>query len=367
MPASSQMHLDFLEPRRLLASQNPVAINFNDEALWDENFATAVQQAKSLGVTAVRIWYGFDNYDARPNAWDPVAPYGGITMGTVPADTPWLDPSPRVMQRAFQLHDAGFSVLMVLQNNTGTPPTSDQQVRGLVDYLMTAKQTPDGTRDLADVIDYWEIGNEPDSASYWQPSGVNKSNGLKAYVDNFLIPAAQELHSYLPTPEKVVSAGVSYSPNDLRTVLTELNTQNAMSLVDYVGFHPYGTYDPRNANIPNTIQTNTQLAVQYASAYGKQLFATEWSVRGFGNTGANDATWAQAIDDEYKNVILPNYAIAYYFTLVNNWAGRGGSTSARPGGLLKHVSPVAVTPTSPIPDLFTYYTSPLVPADPFYS
>ena len=111
----------------------------------------------------------------------------------------------------------------------------------------------------------------------------------------------------------------------------------------------------------------TLQAKAYASVYGKSLIATEWNVRGFGNAGANDPQWAAAIDYEYRNVIEPNYSVAYYFALINNWSARGGSISARPGGLLGHASPVSVTPASSVADLTAYYNSALVAADPFYT
>lgn len=346
----------------MLTSEHAVAINFNDEALWDTNFDTAVTQAKALGVTAVRVWIGFNSYDDRPNAWDIVPPFGAVTAGTADPNDPNIGSPAVAMRDLFKLSRAGFSVLLVTNNNTGLAPTGPAQVQGWIAHLMTATETPTSTQTLADVVDYWEIGNEPDTGGYWAPSAVNKTTGLQSYVDNFLIPAAQVLHRG-PVPEKVVSAGVSYSPNDLNTIINELKAQNALSDVDYLGFHPYATVTAAADNIA----INTALALKYANAAGKPLMATEWNIRGYGNTGANDALWGPTLDTEYRTVIEPNYAVAYYFALVNNWAARGGSTSARPGGVLKHNSPVTVTPASPTADLATYYNSPLITADPFFT
>ncbi|MDB5325073.1 MAG: hypothetical protein JWM57_642, partial [Phycisphaerales bacterium] len=363
-PPSSSM-LDTLEPRRMLTG-TPLAINFNDEALWSSNFAVAAAEAKHIGVQAVRLWIGLDSYDQRPNAWDAVPTFGTNDDGS-PGPAQVGRPA-RTMARAFELARMGFRILLVINNNSGAAPTSDDQVRGLVRHLMNSTETPDSTTTLANIVDQWEIGNEVDSSSYWQPSAAGKTVGLKSYVDNFLIPASEELHSGddPSTWEKVVSAGVSYSPADLKTILDELAAKNALSAIDYAGFHPYGVYNPSTPNT-NQIRDNTLLAKQYASAVGKPLVATEWNIRGFGNVGANDATWAKAADEIFRTVIAPNFDTAYYFALINNWSARGGVTSARPGGVLKHDTTLAVTPTSSIADLQSYYEASLVSADPFYS
>ncbi|MDB5325072.1 MAG: Cna domain protein [Phycisphaerales bacterium] len=356
--------LDVLEARRLFAGVTPIAINFNDEALWSDNFAAAAKQAKALGVQSVRLWFGFTGYDSRPNAWDPVSPFGAVTAGEIPADEAHTDGLPTVMTRAFQLKRMGFNVLAVVQPNDTEAPESSAAAKGFIRHLMDATETPNGTQTLKDVVDAWEIGNEVDSPTYWKPSAANKVAGLKNYVDSWLIPASEELHSGPRDQwEKVVSAGVSYNPNDLKTILDELVAQGAKSAIDYAGFHPYGVWTSTN----HEITANSVKAKQFADAFGTKLIATEWNIRGLGNAGANTAAWAVAMDQAYREAILPNFDTAYYFALVNNWAARGGATSARPGGLLKHNTTATVTTTSPVLDLRAYYKSSLSPAEPFYS
>ena len=356
--------VDGLEARRLFAGVAPVAINFNDEALWSNNFAAAAKQAKALGVQSVRLWFGFTGYDSRPNAWDPVSPFGAVTAGEIPASEAHTDGLPTVMTRAFQLKRMGFTVLAVVSPNDTEAPESAAAAKGFIRHLMDATETPDSKQTLKDVVDAWEIGNEVDSPTYWKPSAANKVAGLKNYVDSWLIPASEELHSGPRDQwEKVVSAGVSYNPNDLKTILDELTAQGAKDAIDYAGFHPYGVWTSTN----HEITTNSEKAKRFADAFGTKLIATEWNIRGLGNAGANNAAWAVAMDQAYREAILPNFDTAYYFALVNNWAARGGATSARPGGLLKHNTTAAVTPTSPVLDLRAYYKSSLAPAEPFYS
>ncbi len=354
---------DSLEPRRLFAAAHALGINFVDEALFEENFSTSLAHAKALGVTAVRMWLGFETLADRPNAWDPVYPYGTVNPDD-DSPEPLVNQVGVVMKRAFQLHDAGMSVLLILNDRQGDAPESAEAVRGFITHLMNSPEHIGGTRALKDVVDYWQIGNEVDSSLYWKPSASNKTTGIRRYVNELLIPAAEALKTN--ANETVVSSSVSWNPSDLQTLLAEAATTGKSGLVDYAGYHPYGTYDPTTSS-ENQIAARTSAAVAIGNSYGKELIATEWNIRGFGTTGANDTKWASALDDIYRETILPNYHVAFYFSLINNWSARGGTVSARPAGLLRHVSPVQVTPDSSVEDLRTYYTSPLVPAEPFYS
>ena len=345
-----------LEPRRLLASAG-LAVNFNDEALWDANFSTAVAQAKALGVTAVRVWLGFNGYGDRPNAYDPPATFGSSYHNGVPDE----NDAEQAMNRVFDLKDAGFKVMVTVNDATKSLPTSASQVQSFYRHLMDSPETEGGTRTLDSAVDFWEIGNEPDSANYWNPNASSKTVRLQSYVDQLLIPAATELKK---DGETVVSAGVSYDPTDLNTVLSRLTSKNATGLIDYAGFHPYGTSTPGGSS---QIVDRTNSAVAYAKKAGKPLMATEWNVRGFGTSGTTDTAWAAAMDDAYDRAIKDNYGYAFYFCMINNWSGRGGSTSARPGGLLQHTYSGSVTTTSSISTLKAYYESSLVASQPFFN
>jgi hypothetical protein len=354
--------VDALEPRRLLAAQ-PLGINFVDEALFEENFSTALAHAKALGVTHVRMWLGFEGLSDRPNAWDPVYPYGTVNPNDNSPE-PLMNQMGHVMKRAFELRDAGMSVMLILNDRQGDAPESAQAVRGFIQHLMNAPEFVGGTRTLKDVVDYWQIGNEVDASLYWKPSAAGKTEGIRRYVNELLVPAAEALKTN--ANETVVSSSVSWNPTDLKTMLEAVAAAGKLGLIDYAGYHPYGTYDPSTAS-GNQVADRTAAALAIGKTYGKALIATEWNIRGFGTTGANDARWAAALDTVYRQTIRPSYHVAYYFSLINNWAARGGTVSARPAGLLRHLSPVQVTPTSSVTDLRTYYTSPLVPAEPFYS
>ncbi len=356
------VNIDILESRVHLAGQHPLAINFTDEAAWTSQFSYTVSKAKEAGITAVRLWLGFDSYNARPNAWDSVPAFRDRDQGD---GRQRQNLAPEVIRNAFKLAREGFSVNLVIQPEDGRPADTHSQLKAFIRHLMEATETQSSTIPLKDVIDMWEIGNEVDSGSYWATSASNKTAGIHEYVDDFLIPAADELHAGADD-EKVISAGVSYNPADLKTILDRLQSKGRLDAIDFAGFHPYGIYDPSNPSY-NEPKSRTQTAKSYADAVGKKLVATEWNVRGFGNTGSRNNEWAQAIDDIYKQVILPNYETAFYFAMVNNWSGRGGNTSARPGSLLKHDGSVSVTPNSSFSALEDYYNSPLSNSEPFFS
>ena len=101
MSGGNRFAVESLESRQLLTAEHPVAINFNDEALWDGNFTAAVSQAKTLGVTAVRVWIGFSSYDQRPNAWDAVPAFGDKTTSATASSAPSVGNAARNIKNIF--------------------------------------------------------------------------------------------------------------------------------------------------------------------------------------------------------------------------------------------------------------------------
>lgn len=347
-------------------TEHPVAINFADEAYWDSNFDTAVSHAKKLGATSLRLWVAVGSWDERPNAWDNPTERQIVNTWVPTPFEPRVAISGLAIKRAFELQRMGFSIAVTVAHHAGEVPRDAQQVKDFYSHLLNATETPSSTKKLKDVVDFWEVGNEVDAVHGWQPSATNKTTGMQGYVDQLLIPAAEVLKA---AKETVISSSVRFSHNDLRIILAQLKTRNALSYIDYAGFHPYGTYDPTAPDdlSKSSLPYYTKEAVKVGKAYGKDLIATEWNVRGFASDGSQDAQWAAAVNEVYRNYIAPNYKVAYYYTLVNNAATRAGNTSARPAGVLKHDYPNPITKTSSLEDLIDYYNSPLVKADVFYN
>lgn len=351
--------IEGLESRRLMADSHPFGVSFNDEALWDENFATCVAQAKSLGVTAVRVWLSIDSWSGRPQAYDPLPNWQDTILAR---DGDFTSSNILAMRRLFDLKDAGFAVMVTLVPRQGQLPGSTQVVTDLVTHFKNAKETPNGTRDLADVVDYWEVGNEPDLEFFWAYQTGDKSVRIRDYVDTFLIPAATVLKT--GQVEKVISAGPAFSPNDLNTILDQLSDRGKLNLIDYAGFHPYGNYVPGSGSNPQ--KDNVEAASAVVANYNKEMFATEWNVRGY--TKGSTTQWAQALAENWVNVIKPAFKSAFYYLLINNEIARGNSpTSTRPGGLLKHDSPVTNLIGEPYSAWEDWYKTPLIKNDPFYS
>ncbi len=350
-----------------VSAKFPRAISVNDESLWDEHWTDTLAKLKSLDVKAVRLWLNVDSWDERPHAYDNVKESDIVLTWQKGNQNVRTVIGGLAMKRAFELKRAGYAIMITVQRYGGIAPTSADQIKNYFSALLNTTETPTSTKKFKDVVDYWEVGNEVDDPGSWQPSGVNKFSGLQAYVDQYLLPAAEVLHSGTPsTWEKVVSASVRWDPNDVSTILKRLNALKRMDAIDYIGYHPYGMYDPNNPTV-NEIKDRTTRVNAIAAVYSKKVIATEWNVRGFPNDGSKNATWAQAIDQIYRTEILPNYEIGFYFNLTNNFATRGGTTSARPAGLLKHNTTMQVSASSSIEDQVKYYQTPFVISEPFYS
>lgn len=353
-------------PSTPVQTEHPVSISFSDEAYWDENFSTAVAEAKKLGATSLRIWLSLGDWNERPQAWDTITKRQLVNTWVPTPFEPRASIAGLAIKRAFELKREGFNLTVTVVHYAGQPPENAQQVQDLFNHLLNATETPTGTTRLKDVIDLWEIGNEVDASHGWKPSANNRTEGMKGYVDQLLIPAAETLKN---AGETVISGSVRYSHNDLRVILEQLKTRGMLSYIDYAGFHAYGTYDPSAPDdfAKSSLPYYTQKAVEVARSYGKEMIATEWNVRGFSSDGSQNTQWASAINQVYRQYVAPNYKIAYYYALINNYSGRGGNPSARPAGALKHDYSQPISPTSSVDDLIAYYTSPLIPSEPFYS
>ena len=347
------------------------AVSFGDEALWDENYQDLVTKLKALNVTTVRIWCETSHFTDRPKAYD------NITDAQLIAN--WRKSTPEnqraltaglAIRRAFDLKAAGFKVILTVTHHDAAPPTA-QQTTDYFNYLSNTTKTASSTTKLKDVVDFWEIDQEVDLASNWKPSGVNKTAGLQQYVNDVLLPASAVLHSGTDPDkwEKVISSSVSFSATDLSTILTQLQTLNRLDAIDYAGYHPYGQYNESTG--VDQLKDRVLQAVKVSRQFNKPLAATEWNVRGYATDGSQDAAWATAVKQVYAKYIAPYMGLAVYYNIIDNFAGRGGTTSARPAGLFSHTyipgpGDAAITPDSSTEQLNAYYDSSLVVNQPFY-
>lgn len=259
-------YAEALEKRQLLAAQFDLGMNINvgTSDVRDKG----IPLMKQLGVQSVRVWFGPDF-----------------------ASQKWEGP----LQRCVDYAAAGFDVMLIINPENGKVPSASQ-VRS---WFKWAMQQPS----LKKAVDRWQIGNEIDQSYYWDGS-------FKQYVDNFLNPASQVLRN---NGETVVSASVSWNPEDVRRLIDE----GILDYVDYVGYHPYS----------NSIsQLKSRIDALKSIVNGrKPLVASEWNIRGYEN---NKSKWATLVKEAFP-IIRDNFDINYYFAILNTTL-----TPAGPAGIM---------------------------------
>ncbi len=259
--------IERLEERRLMSGTTSFDVGINLNGSSDEAFNRAIPILKKLGVDSVRIWCGVSDFN-----------------------NPRLEGS---LKRAVNAHKAGFDVMVIVSTDHGKVP-SPSAVKNWFEWAMDNDS-------LRGAVDRWEIGNEPDLDHYWQGS-------LKQYVSNFLKPASEVLHA---RGEQVVSAGVSWDPNDVK----EMVSYGMLNYVDYVGFHPYA----KGVSLQKTRIAQLEDIIDGR----KPLIASEWNVRGYEHS--SKSAWADAVESAYKN-IKSGFEQNYYFVLftMDSMAGPAG-------------------------------------------
>ncbi len=268
-PACSQAAsatVETLESRRMLAANFDLGINVNEGSQDTRNKGIPVM--KQLGVESVRIWISptFSN-----RYWD------------------------GPLKRAVEYAAAGFDVMLIVSTPDGKV-TNPNEVKGWFEWAA-------GNSSLRNAVDRWQIGNEVDQDAYWRGS-------LSSYVNNFLKPASQVLKS---KGEKVVSGSVSWNPKDVEEMIGD----GMLNYVDYVGYHPYAD---------SIAQLKSRVSQIKSIVNGrKPLVASEWNVRKLEN---NKTAWAAAVKQAFP-IIRDNFAMNYYFALLNTSRGKAG-----PGGIM---------------------------------
>lgn len=301
--------LEPLEDRKYRSGSQEIGINVNDSS--SRAYAESLPVLKAVGVTSVRLWYGIDQWSDRK-----------IESG---------------LARAIDYHNQGYDVTVTIAIDDKQVP-NPTEVKNWFAWAANNEQ-------LKRAIDRWQVGNEVDSPNYFKGS-------LKQYVNNFLKPAAAELHK---EGEKVISGSVSWNPEDVR----EMIGYGMLDHVDYVGYHPYAKgvalQKQRIGEIHDVVDGR------------KPIIATEWNVRGF----ENDKTrWAAALNDAYGQV-RSGFEIDYYFCLFL------ADTPAGPAGLMSNKGVInrpfynaflkaskGVGSSTPLPSKPSTPSKPSVPSNP---
>jgi hypothetical protein len=180
----------------------------------------AIPMLKALGIKNVKLWYEVKNWDDPVSKWD--------------------------INNLAKFKAAGFSVTVTFHQRE--VPASAAQVKGFFERVAAYPKA-------LDVIDFWQIGNEPNLVDFW-------TGTAQQFVDLQLKPAYEVLQ---PLGEPVVGGGVTYWVSYCQ----ELMNAGYANYVDYAGFHPY---ERSGAQV-------IEVARQAKAVFGDlPLFVSEWNV-----------------------------------------------------------------------------------------
>ncbi|HEX8322826.1 MAG TPA: hypothetical protein VF595_02830 [Tepidisphaeraceae bacterium] len=254
-----------LENRQLFAS----GLGINVTQINAATYKAVVQMLRESNTTNIRMWYGFDSYQVR---------------------TP-----ERISTFVNKFAHDGFDITLSVNPRKGRHGTPEE-TRAMFEYIVSQPG-------MVDSVDRWELGNEPDHERYWNGT-------LTDFVSDYIAPAASVLHA---KGEKVISGGVSWNPEDVRTMVNV----GLLDHVDYVGFHPYAN---------NIGALKSRIAALKEIVGGTPIVATEWNARGHENDSDKGA-WADEVK-AFWPVIQANFEMSHYFAAVVQ------DTMAGPAGIL---------------------------------
>ncbi|MCJ2541339.1 glycosyl hydrolase [Thermostichus vulcanus] len=192
----------------------------------DANVSRIISVLQDLKISTVRLWANVNWNERR-------------------------EPTSGVFDRARQLKQAGFRVIVLFQNRE--VPSSTTAVKSYFDWV----QTLPGIRES---IDIWEILNELEGSKYWLGTGSQ-------YVQLVLKPAWESLHAHR---EKVLGGSFSaWQETGWNTSVTqEYLAAGYLNYVDYAGSHPY-TF---------TVEQMKRHLNEVKQLYGsKPIIITEWN------------------------------------------------------------------------------------------
>jgi len=177
--------------------------------------------------------------------------------------------------------DAGYAITACF--TTSKVPT----------YEQAKKFFTDSEKLNGDIVDYWEIINEPDLPKYFEGS-------LKEYVDKVLKPAYEVLNS---KNRIVIGGGVSEEVRELK----ELISYGYLNYCHYANYHPYA----------NTPKEHIQRVKDAKALVGnKPLVITEWNMHARWG-GLSYQEWADSLDFVFQSIRDYVDGVWYYRSVVS--------------------------------------------------
>jgi uncharacterized delta-60 repeat protein len=296
--------MEFLEPRLQFSS----AIKYGVAASGDPS-VTGVLSAtgpglKDLGAQGVRLFTDTSYLSSD---------FGVLPSGKIYVQNPSLVTS---LKYAKEYHDAGIAVTLcialsidrsmvdgslLVDKKTGQPrylePTELRSPKVFGTWYQTLSEAQISKSDstsVTKVLDFWEIGNEPNHGlgAYW-PVDTTQADGIDlemdSYIDHDLIPAYNVLSKI---HEPVIGAGLASGSLDQ---FNELNNQPGPRFhqysdhVDYLNFHPYGIWDrPAKDLTPQAEVLDFTTAMYGDGTVTKPFVITEYNLSDYNHAFAPD-------------------------------------------------------------------------------
>jgi uncharacterized delta-60 repeat protein len=387
----TEFHIERLEPRLQFSGGIKYGVAASGDPAKTGVLSATGPGLKDLGAQGVRL---FTDVSFLSSDFD-VTPSGKIYVRN-----PSLVTS---LSYAKKYHAAGIDVTLcislsidrsmidgsLLTDSTGASrglrPSelrSPKVFRTWYDTLSKAQISKTDTTSVTKVLDFWEIGNEPNHGKeeYWSVDSTQPDGGIEeemnSYVDHDLIPAYDVLHAI---GEPVIGAGLA---SGTLAQFDELNNQPGArhhqysDHADYLNFHPYGYLNSVDPTLtPQAEVQNFTSAMYDDGTVTKPFVITEYNISDFGHIypldpNANPTDTAAQLDtasdlDAVHTALLKaphvkqECAWIYYYRLI--------ATDGRTRGALFYPPPDGTSAYTPMPviyDMFKQWARGMTPPAP---
>ncbi len=381
------LHFSFIESleRRLQFSTIQYGVAANGDPDVTGVLADSGPGLKDMGAQGVRLFtntsYLSSDFDLTPS-------------GKIYVRNPSLE---RSLSYAKKYHSAGIAVTLCIQLTTDrsmidgsllTDPVtgaarkllpselrSPKVFRTWYDTFSQAQISKSDSTSVTKVIDFWEIGNEPNHATgtYWPVDNTLPDRGvaqeIDSYIDHDLAPAYSVLSKL---HEPVIGAG--FASGTLEQY-NQLNNQPGArkhqysNNCDYLNFHPYGLLDSTNPNYTPEAYTSAFTTAMYGDGTVKKPFVmTEYNLTDLAhvypldpNPNPRDAAEAMEVANRLDTAraaflkmphVQERCAWIYYYRLI------AGDTKQR--GAIYYPPPdgkSAYVPLTPLYDMFKHWAT----------
>lgn len=189
-------------------------------------------------------------------------------------------------------HKHGIRILGILEYNPAWRPVSWNSAPDVPTYLAYVQKT---VAHYKDRVKYWEVWNEPDQKTYWEPQ-----DDLKAYSE--LLRATYPLiKKEDPTARVLAGAASDYIARALRSLYKQAGKES----FDIVNIHPFIDH-PAAANALKSFQTlynDVRRVMEDFGDIGKPIWFTEIGSPGIGPKTPKHDWWGGVAPTEEQQAV----------------------------------------------------------------